>query len=122
MVKPVARFDLNRATGLSYLHRTWNVVVSRWKSPQAAAKHAQHAAKEAEQSRREKRKGRWMLIGVALASASLLLGDYLWLKVRAQKRREEHLRSSQHRSRTNSLAMPVSTPQPPRDNATTNHE
>jgi hypothetical protein len=121
-LKPVAWIDLHHAAGLSHLHRAWNVVVSRWKSPQAAAKHAQHVAKEAEQSRREKRKGRWMLIGVALASATLLLGDYLWLKARAQKRREEHLRSQQHRSRTNSLASPVTIPQSPRDNATTNHE
>lgn len=122
MVKPVARFDLQRATELSGLNQTWNVVVSRWKSPQVAAKHAQHDAKEAEQLHREKRKGRWMLIGVAVASASLMLGDYLWLKARAQKRREEHLRSQQHRSRTNSFAMPVNIPQPSRDPATTNHE
>lgn len=60
-----------------------------------------------------------MLIGVALASASLLLGDYLWQKARAQKRREEHLRSSQQHSQTNSPATPVSIP---RDNRTTNHE
>ena len=93
--------------------------MSRWKSPQAAARYAQHATQEAEQSRLERRKGRWMLIGVALASASLLLGDYLWLKARAQKQREEHLRSSHHRSRTNSLATPLSIP---RNSPTTNHE
>jgi hypothetical protein len=119
VVKPVARFDLHRATGLFIPSPSWSIAVSRWKSPQAAARQAQHATKAAEQSRQEKRKGRWMLIGVALASATLLFGDYLWLKARAQKRREEHLRSSQQHSRTNSLATPVS---PPRNNPTTNHE
>lgn len=38
--------------------------MSRWKSPQAAAKHAERAAKEAEQLRKQKRKGRLMLIAV----------------------------------------------------------
>lgn len=81
--------------------------MSRWKSPQVAAKLAQHATKEAEQSRREKCKGRWMLIGVAVASASLLLGDYLWLKARAQKRREEHQQRQHQRVQTNSPAVAI---------------
>lgn len=96
--------------------------MSRQKSPQVAAKRAQHAAKQVEQSHREKRKGRWMLAGVALASVVLLIGDYVWLKARVQKRREEHFRSSHHRSRTNSPATSFSILQPPRNNPTTNHE
>jgi hypothetical protein len=121
-VKPVARFELQRATGLSGLNQTWKVVVSRWKSPQAAAKHAQHAGKEVAQSRREKRKGRWMLIGVAVASLSLLIADYSWLKSRAQKRREEHQQRQHHRSQTNSPAAHVAMPQPPSVSTPTNHE
>ena len=79
--------------------------MSRFKSPQAAAKQAQRAASEAAQRRREKRNSWLMIIGLALVSVSLVIADYFWLKARAQKRREEHRQSQHHRSRTNSPAV-----------------
>ena len=78
--------------------------MSRFKSPEAAAKRAQRAAKEAEQNRREKRKSRWMIIGLAVVSISLVIGDYFWLKVRAEKRREEHMRTRHRPAQTNDTA------------------
>ena len=75
--------------------------MSRWKSPQAVARRTQRAAKEAEQHRREKRNSLLMMIGVALASLSLMVGDYYWLKSRARRRREEHLQRQHQRAQTN---------------------
>jgi hypothetical protein len=74
------------------------------KSPQAAAKRAQRAAKEAEQNRREKRKSRWMIIGLAVVSISLVIGDYFWLRARAQKRREQHMQTRHRPAQTNDAA------------------
>lgn len=83
--------------------------MSRWRSPQSAAKRAQRAAKEAEQNRREKRKSRWMIIGLAVVSLSLLVGDYFWLKARAEKRREEHMRTRHRPAQTNdAMRVPIS--------------
>ena len=78
--------------------------MSRWRSPQAAAKRAQRAEKEAEQQRREKRNSRWMIIGVTVASISLMVGDYFWLKARAQKRREQHMQTRHRPAQTNDAA------------------
>lgn len=78
--------------------------MSRWRSPQSAAKRAQRAAKEAEQNRREKRKSRWMIIGLAVVSLSLMVGDYFWLKARAQKRREQHMQTRHRAAQTNDAA------------------
>ena len=78
--------------------------MSRFRSPQVAAKRAERAAKEAEQRRREKRKSIWMIIGLALVSISLMVGDYFWLKARAQKRREEHMQTRHRPAQTNDTA------------------
>lgn len=78
--------------------------MSRFKSPQVAAKHAQRAAKEAEQRRKEQRKSRWIIIGLAVVSISLVIGDYFWLKARAQKRREQHMQTRHRAAQTNDAA------------------
>lgn len=75
--------------------------MKRWKSPQVAAKRAERAAKEAEKNRREKRNSRWMIIGLAVVSLSLMIGDYFWLKARAQKRREQHMQTRHRAAQTN---------------------
>lgn len=78
--------------------------MSRWKTPQIAAKRAARAAKEAKQRRKENRKSRWMIIGLAVVSISLMVGDYFWLKARAEKRREEHMRTRHRPAQTNDTA------------------
>lgn len=77
--------------------------MSRWKSPQVAAKRAERAAKEAEQSRREKRNSRWMIIGLAVVSISLVIGDCFWFKAQAQKRREQHMQTRHRAAQTNDV-------------------
>jgi hypothetical protein len=77
--------------------------MSRWKSPQLAARHAQRAAKAAEQSRRENRKSLLLVMAIAAGLTAIMVGDYLWMSSRAQRRREQYLQRQQHRSQTNSL-------------------
>ena len=96
--------------------------MSRFKSPQAAAKQAERDAKDAGQRHREKRNSLLMIIGLALVSISLVVADYFWLKARAQKRREEHRQRQHQRAQTNSPAAPVSIPEPQGVGALTNHE
>jgi flagellar basal body-associated protein FliL len=96
--------------------------VSRLKSLLAAAKLAQRAAKEAKQRRREKRNTWLMIIGLAMVSISLMVGDYFWLKARAQKRREQHMQSRHRPAQTNSPAAPVSISERQSVSALTNHE
>ena len=66
--------------------------MSRWKSPKIAAKRAERAAKEAEENRKEKRNARLMIIGWAVVTIGLIVGDCYWLKARAQRRKTEHQR------------------------------
>jgi uncharacterized protein HemX len=81
--------------------------MSRWKSPQVAAKRAQRAAKETEQRRKEKRNGRLMIIAFVTVSVGLTVADYFWLKARAARQREEHQRIYHRQIQTNSPASPV---------------
>ena len=62
--------------------------MSRWKSPQAAAKRTEHMAKEAEQRRNEKRKSWLLIVGVAVVSVGLVVADYFWLRHQARQRHE----------------------------------
>jgi len=80
--------------------------VSRWKSPQTAARRAERAAEQSAQSRKEKRQGILMLIGIATTSLGLMLADYLWMRHAAQQR---HDRLIHHAGQTNS---PISTARP----------
>ena len=62
--------------------------MSRWESPQAAAKSAERTAKEAEQRRKERRKSWLMIAGVAVVSVGLVVADYFWLRHQARQRHE----------------------------------
>ncbi len=79
--------------------------MSRWKSPQVAAKRAERAAKEAEKKRKEKRNGILMVVGWAIVTIALIVGDYFWLKARAQRRNAEHQRL--FHKKTNALPTTV---------------
>lgn len=82
--------------------------MKRWKSPQVAAKLAERAAKEAEKNRKEKRNARFMIIGWAIVTISLIVGDYFWLKARAQKRREQHMQTRHRTAQTNdAMRVPI---------------
>ena len=90
--------------------------MSRWKSPQAAAKRTEHMAKEAEQRRNEKRKSWLLIVGVAVASVGLVVADYFWLRHQARQRHEQRHR---HSMQSNSPALPVGLPgemNPPKQN------
>lgn len=79
--------------------------MSRFKSPQAAAKQAERDAEDAGQRHREKRNSWLMIVGLALVSISLVIADYFWLKAQARQRREEHLQRRHQRAQTNSPAV-----------------
>lgn len=81
--------------------------MSRLISPRTAAKHAERVATEAAQLRKEKRNSWLMIIGVALASMSLMAGNYIWLRARARGRRDEHLQRQQERGQPNSPAVTI---------------
>lgn len=70
--------------------------MSRWKSPQAAAKDTERAAKEAAKLRKEKRRTVLMVAGVAVVSLGLCVADYFWLRYQARQRHERH---HQHQQR-----------------------
>ena len=80
--------------------------MSRWKSPQAAAKHAERAAKEAEKIRQEKRKSRLLLAGVILLMIAAVVADYVWIRAMARQRHKQHLHSQQGRN-TNDVTQPM---------------
>lgn len=77
--------------------------MSRWKSPQIAAKRAERAAKGAAKLRREKRRSWQLVIGLAVVSVGLTVADYFWLRHQARQR---HERYHQHHQRgTNTPAL-----------------
>lgn len=78
--------------------------MSRWLSPEKAARRAERAAKDAEQRCREQRNSLLVIIGLALLSFSLVVADYFWLKARAPKRREEHRQRQHQRRQTDQAA------------------
>ena len=90
--------------------------MSRWLSPEKAARRAERAAKQAEQRRREIRRMWLMIGGIAVLSIGLTVADFFWLRYRARQRHEQRY----HRAgRTNA---PVSTPLDGGQNHATNHE
>ena len=92
--------------------------MSRWKSPQAAAKQAERAAEEAEKFLKEKHKNRLMLIGVILPMLITWAAFFVFYAYpRLTKPHRQH-----QRAQTNSPAAPVSIPEPQRAGALTNHE
>jgi hypothetical protein len=94
--------------------------VSRWKSPQAAARRAERTDRETEQRRREKRRSWLIVIGVALASIGLTVADYLWLHYQARQR---HERRRPHHQQVGTTNFPISgSPQLTEKSPSTNHE
>jgi heme/copper-type cytochrome/quinol oxidase subunit 2 len=90
--------------------------MSRWLSPEKAARRAERAAKQAEQRRREIRRMWLMIGGIALVSVGLTVADFFWLRYRAKQRHERRY----HRSgRTNA---PPSVVQLDGSHQATNHE
>lgn len=63
--------------------------MSRWLSPEKAARRAERAAKDAAQRRKEKRRTWLMVGGVAVASIGLMVADYFWLRHQAKQRHEQ---------------------------------
>lgn len=80
--------------------------MSRWKSPQAAAKQAERAAKEAEKLRKEKLKSRLLLVGVILLMIAGVVADYLWIRAMARQRHKQHQHSQLGRN-TNDVTRPM---------------
>lgn len=76
--------------------------MSRWKSPQIAAKHAERAARKAAKKRKEKRIGVLLVICWAVVSFGLCIADYFWMRHRA---RQQHERFHQRQQGTNKLTV-----------------
>ena len=90
--------------------------MSRWLSPEKAARRADRAAKQAEQRRREMRR-MWLVIGgIALVSIGLMVADFFWLRYRAKQRHEQRYH------RTGKTNSPVSIPMDGGQNLATNDE
>lgn len=70
--------------------------MSRWKSPQAAAKLAERKGKEAAKLRKEKRTAWLILVCWAVVTVGLCVADYFWLRCQARQR---HERYHQHHQR-----------------------
>jgi hypothetical protein len=90
--------------------------LSRWKSPLVAAKRTERVAKEVERQRKKRRRDWMLVIGTAVASMGLMVGDYFWLWHEAKARHEQRY----HRGgKTNApaVAAPVVG-----QNQVTNHE
>lgn len=93
--------------------------MSRWLSPERAARRAERAAKDATQRRKEKRRGIALIAGVAVASIGLCVGDYFWLRHQA---RQKHERLHQHRQRSGQTNTPADNAPNIGQNRVTNHE
>lgn len=90
--------------------------MSRWLSPEKAARRAERAAKDAAQRRKEKRRTWLMVGGVAVASIGLMVADYLWLRHEAKQKHEQRY----HRGgKTNAPASAVPLEE---QSQATNHE
>jgi hypothetical protein len=94
-------------------------IVSRWLSPEKAARRAERAAKDAEQRRKEKRRTWLMVCGVTVASIGLMVADYFWLRHQAKQKHERH---HQHQQRGKLTNHPASNAPHIGQNRVTNHE
>lgn len=93
--------------------------MSRWLSPEKAARRAERAAKDAAQRRKEKRRTWLLLGGVAAASIGLMVADYFWLRHQAKQKHERH---HQHQQRSKWTNDPASKAPHIGQNQVTNHE
>jgi heme/copper-type cytochrome/quinol oxidase subunit 3 len=90
--------------------------VSRWSSPEKAARRAERAAKDAAQRRKEKRHSLMLVVGVAVVSFGLVVADYLWLRHQATQKHEQRY----HRGAR--INAPASAAPVAGQNQATNHE
>jgi len=93
--------------------------VSRWLSPEKAARRAERAAKDTAQRRKEKRRSLMLIIGVAVVSVGLMVADYFWLRHQAK---QMHERRHQHQQRSKFTNDPASKAPHIGQNQGTNHE
>ena len=93
--------------------------MSRWLSPEKAARRAERAAKDAAQRRKEKRRSLMLIVGVAVASVGLVVADYFWLRHQAKQKHEQRHQHQQRSKLTNDL---VSKSPNLWQNQVTNHE
>lgn len=91
--------------------------MSRWLSPEKAARRAERAAKDTAQQRREKRRSLMLIIGVAAVSVGLMVADYFWLRHQAKQRHERR-----HQQRSKMTNDPASNAPHIGQNQVTNHE
>jgi hypothetical protein len=75
--------------------------MSRWKSPNTAARRAEREAERKSKLRRDKRRGWLLLVGFTVIFIGLMVADYFWLRHRARQR---HERLHHHIEETNSPA------------------
>jgi flagellar basal body-associated protein FliL len=90
--------------------------VSRWLSPEKAARRAERDAKDAAQRRKEKRRSVVLIVGVAVVSVGLMVADYFWLRHQAKQRHEQRYHRGGRTNAPTSVAPMVG------QNQVTNHE
>ena len=91
--------------------------MSRWLSPETAARRAERAAKDAAQRRKEKRRSLMLIVGVAVVSVGLVVADYFWLRHQAKQKHERR-----HQQRSKMTNDPASNAPHIGQNRVTNHE
>lgn len=96
--------------------------MSRWLSPEKAARRAERAAKDAAQRRKEKRRGLILIVGVAVASVGLMVADYFWLRHQAKQKHERRHQHHHHQQRSKFTNDPASNAPHIGQNQVTNHE
>lgn len=79
--------------------------MSRWLSPERAARRAERAAKDAAQRRKEKSRTWLMLGGGAVVSFGLMVADSLWLRHPAKQKHEQRHQHHQPSKLTNAPAF-----------------
>lgn len=90
--------------------------MSRWLSPEKAARRAERAAKDAGIRRKERRRTVLMISGLTVVSLGLVVADYFLLRSQAKHRHQQRYHSG---VKTNA---PASTVPLTRQSEATNHE
>ena len=93
--------------------------MSRWLSPEKAARRAERAVQDAAQHRKDRRRSWLMIGGVTVLSLGLMIADYFWLRHQAK---QKHERRHQHQQRSKMTNDPASKAPRTGQNQVTNHE
>jgi hypothetical protein len=83
--------------------------MSRWRSPQAAAKQAERVKAEAEKDQREKRKGRRQLAVMLFLMTAVFVGDLVWRHSKLTNRPERRREHGSTTNRTRASQMDTNT-------------